>query len=314
VTGGGSFISERPLHAPYDGSSKPFTIGLKPLDPAEWIEVDEKLDAYLEEKDRLYASVPEKVFAAQPDTVESQRQVLDLLVEHLPSRFPGTYRLVDGRVEIAAGDRSVDLAEESRAPLLTASRLVQEDLVLMRKGEDGWRLAAASLCFPSSWSLTEKFGRALDDIHVPVPGFGRGSRTAGLITRIFDNLKVGQPVLRLNWSLQTDRELHKPLSGAGRTERAATAEPRFPGNAATAAFIRVERQTLRKLPASGDILFTIRIHLDPMTALKGHPERAALAASFAAQLDALDAAQLDYKGLAADRTRLAEALRKVAAD
>ena len=42
----------------------------------------------------------------------------------------------------------------------------------MRRGEDGWRLAAGSLCFPSSWSLDEKFGRPLQEIHAPVPGFG----------------------------------------------------------------------------------------------------------------------------------------------
>ena len=62
--------------------------------------------------------------------------------------------------------------------------------MLMRRGEDGWRLAAASLCFPSSWSLEEKFGRPLQDIHTPVPGFGRGTRTADIIHRIFDNLAV----------------------------------------------------------------------------------------------------------------------------
>jgi hypothetical protein len=31
------------LHTPYDGSSKPFTIGLKPLDLNAWIEVDDHL-------------------------------------------------------------------------------------------------------------------------------------------------------------------------------------------------------------------------------------------------------------------------------
>ena len=43
-----------------------------------------------------------------------------------------------------------------------------------------------------------------------------------------------------------------------------------------------------------------------MTMLESHPDRAALAASFAAQLAALDTAQLDYKGLTADRDRLVE--------
>ena len=81
---------------------------------------------------------------------------------------------------------------------------------------------------------------------------------------------------------------------------------------AASAFIRVERQTLRKLPVSGDILFTIRIHLDPMPVLERHAERVTLAASFAAQLAALDAAQLDYKGLAADRDRLVARLTAMA--
>ena len=98
----------------------------------------------------------------------------------------------------------------------------------MRRGEDGWRLAAASLCFPSSWSLEEKFGKPLQDIHTPVPGFGRGTRTADIIHRIFDNLAVAQPVERLNWSLQAGADLYQPLSNAARIDRAQARPSRFP--------------------------------------------------------------------------------------
>jgi hypothetical protein len=78
------------------------------------------------------------------------------------------------------------------------------------------------------------------------------------------------------------------------------------------AFIRVERQTLRKLPLSRDVLFTIGIHLDPLKVLAEHPDRARLAAAFAEQLGSLDQAQLDYKGLTADCDRLVERLRAMA--
>jgi hypothetical protein len=77
-----------PLHTPYDGSSKPFTIGLKPLDLAEWIEVDDDLEMYLAEKRRLYATVPDKVFVEEPDTREAQREVLDLIEAHLARHHP----------------------------------------------------------------------------------------------------------------------------------------------------------------------------------------------------------------------------------
>ncbi|MDQ2632709.1 MAG: DUF3445 domain-containing protein, partial [Pseudomonadota bacterium] len=133
-----------------------------------------------------------------------------------------------------------------------------------------------------------------------------------LIDRMFDKLQVGQPVERFNWSIQAGDALYHPLSNAGRIDRATGRPVRFPDvEAAARAFIRVERQTLRKLPATGDILFTIRIHLDPMALLKARSDRAMLAASFAGQLLALDEEQLDYKGLTADRDRLVAALRAI---
>ena len=144
-----------------------------------------------------------------------------------------------------------------------------------------------------------------------MPGFGAGTRNAELITRIFDNLKPNQPVIRWNWSLQADRALYKPMSDGQRDERATARLPRFPDGAA-GAFIRVERQTLRRLAVSGDLVFTIRIFLDPLAVLANRPERRELALSLAAQLDELDAPQLDYKGLAADRDQLAADLRRMA--
>ncbi|MBN9220260.1 MAG: DUF3445 domain-containing protein [Mesorhizobium sp.] len=304
-----------PTHTPYDGSSKLFTIGLKPLDPAAWMEVDHHLAPYLAEKRRLYSEIPERVFVEEDGTRGAQREVLDLLVAYLPEKFPDTYRRTD------AGIGLVDVANHpalpsalTEAPLVEASLLVQEDLILMRRDDSGWRLAAGSLCFPSSWSLTEKFGKPLQRIHEPVPGFGPGTRPAELISRMFDGLQ-GQAVERYNWSIQADDALYHPLSNVERIDRATNRPSRFPdGDVKAHAFIRVERQTLRKLQSSRDILFTIRIHLDPLAVLERHPDRAALAVSFAAQLEALDTAQLDYKGMTSDRDRLVSVLNHIARD
>ena len=300
-----------PTHTPYDGSSKLFTIGLKPLDLADWIEVDGRYEAYIAEKQRLYATIPERVFVEEPNTREAQREVFDRLAEHLTAGAP---RLFATPAQKALFDTNLAAARDgSQAPLRAASLLVQEDLILMRRGEDGWRLVAGSLCFPSSWSLLEKFGRPLHEIHMPVPAFGPGTRMAELIYRMFDNLQ-GQGVQRFNWSIQANSDLYHPLSNVARIDRATNRPSKFPDlEAAARAFIRVERQTLRKLPVSGDILFTIRIHLDPLSVLRGHPDGAALAKSFAAQIGALDEAQLDYKGLTADRGRLTEHLLVIAA-
>lgn len=303
----------RPVHTPYDGSATPFTIGLKPFDPRDWIEIDGELERCLTEKDRLFDAVPDRVFMARADTVEAQREVRDELLRHLLQRFPDTYRRAADEVFVGDRGRRVQIRADDPAPLKTVSLMIAEDLVLMRKCDDGWRLVAASLCFPSSWSLAEKFDRPLDAIHDTVPGFGPGTRTAGMIGRIFDNLKVELPVERRNWSLQENAELHHPRSKDLR-DAGAEAEGGFlAGMAPSDVFVRVERQTLRKMPASGDILFTIRIHLDPISVLEGHPDGPALARGLAAQLDALEADQLAYKGLTGVCDRLVAWLRARAA-
>jgi len=329
-------VASLPHHTPYDGSSKPFTVGLKPLELARWLEVDEYRDAYLAEKRRLYAEIPDKVFVAEEGTQAAQQEVLELVERYLREYFPEVVETIPpehnqqhptpsstphpspahvtctqvtvATPSAARGDGGAWLAAQ---PLHAASLLVQEDLILMRRDDSGWRLVAGSLCFPSSWSLTEKFGKPLPVMHEPVPGFGPGTRLAEIINRMFDGLQ-GQAVERYNWSIQANDRLYHPLSNIQRIDRATNRPSKFPdGDIDAHAFIRVERQTLRKLPASRDVLFTIGIHLDPLRVLATHPDRATLAASFAEQLGALDQAQLDYKGLTADRDKLVERLMEM---
>ncbi len=78
--------------------------------------------------------------------------------------------------------------------------------------------------------------------------------------------------------------------------------------------MRVERQTLRRLPRSGNVLFTVHIHVDPITAFAKHPEGAHLAAGLRKQLLALNEDQLAYKGLTAERNRIAATLADLAGE
>lgn len=287
---------------PYDGSSPLFRIGLKPLDLSEWIDVDGNLAAYLAEKDRLRVAHPADTFVAEAGTEDAQAEVLDLLVEHLPRRFPAIYRRDGDAVTIVPTRTTVALG--ATPPLLAAARLVQEDLVLMRRGESGWRLAAGSLSFPSSWRLTEKFGRPIHEVHAPVPGFGADTRNNELIARMFDHLQPRIPVLRWNWSIYNDANLYHPEDSEGHRRFGA-------GERAENVFLRVERQTLRKLPRTGDILFTIRIYVDPLETLERQPDAVRIAAALADQLLALDPEQLAYKGLTTERDRLVSRLREI---
>ena len=293
-------------HTPYDGSSKPFTIGLAQLDESHWLEEDQNLVPYLDEKLNLYRTLPHNVLVEDEGTREAQSEVLELIRSHVLKHFPALYKQ-DGQTMHIAGQHTVQLDDASRSPLATAALLVQEDLVLMRKSAEGWKLAAASLCFPSAWNLLEKFKKPLHEIHAPVPEFGEGTRNASLIERMFDNLNPARSVLRWNWSLYGDDALYHPLSDNGMKRRFGEGD-----DITGRVILRLERQTLRKLPQSGDILFTIRIYLDPLEALERHAEGAALAQSIEQQVMAMTDQQIAYKGLADERARLCARLRQIA--
>ena len=143
------------------------------------------------------------------------------------------------------------------------------------------------------------------DIHAPVPGFA--GQMGDRVARIFDHLQPNEPVWRLNWSLHDDPTL--PLPGP-------TEGPRFDGvegdRLIARAFLRVERQTLMKLPRSGAILFTIKTYIDPLPALLD-AGGAEVTADLIAGLTAMDEAQLSYKGLTAARHRVIGAIRAFAA-
>ncbi|SUB02580.1 Protein of uncharacterised function (DUF3445) [Pannonibacter phragmitetus] len=290
-------------YTPYDGSKRPFSIGLEPVPQERWFDPDERFAEQLARKRELMATVPDVVIHSEPETLAAQAEAFALLSEHLPAAHPDLYRAEGGGVALQA-DGSVFRMQGAEPPLQTISRAVQEDLVLMRKGEGGWRLAAASLCFPSSWSLAAKASQPMAQIHEHVPGYaGRMGQT---IDRIFDNLKPGQLVARLNWSVYDSPELHH-----SRPKQMSPQMAEGEGAMLAGAFIRVERQTLSRLPDSGDLLFTIKIHHDPLRLLAAQPGARELAAGLVEQLGSLDEAQLRYKGLTLHRDQLVADLASV---
>lgn len=292
-------VQTPPTYTPYDGSSPLFAIGLSPLDPERWIEPDDNLGVELAEKRRLVAEHGDKVLCAEPGTQDAQREVLERLTHYLATRHPDIYRHEGDRMHMAG--HTVDLADETLLPIHRAGLLVQDDLVIMRRGENGWRVAAGFLAFPSSWKLSEKFGKVMDEVHAPVPGFQGGSRNAELINRMFDRLQPGNPVRRMNWSINWQHALYHPTSLP-----ADVVLDTPPENSV----IRVERQTLTKLPVSSDILFTIRIYLDPMAVILAQPDAQTLAAGMADQLERLSIDEAEYKGISRKRAELLALLRQ----
>ncbi len=260
-----------PNYAPFQPGPFRLSMGLMPLDLKDWIEPDENLVVELREKARLLNQHHAEVFTSLPQAAAGSAEVLELLVDHLPARFPELYTRAGDQFNNLATDQRWDITQPTLHLLDLAGRLVQEDLCLMQRSTTTkvYHLIAASLCFPSRWRLADKIGKRLNTIHAPIPGYEE--QIASTMDKFFDRLKVDKPVWRLNWSLLDDPTLFQPtVQGRTGANTDITAQ-----NAGEKLWLRMERQTLRRLPRTKDILFTIRVHVKPLAQLVTQPERAA---------------------------------------
>jgi dimethylamine monooxygenase subunit A len=231
-----------------------------------WFEFDDRYLAELAEKRRLLTGFRDQVFAAAADSDAARVEALNLVASAVTVHHRDWFgREGSTLCNHLTGERwnigHID-------PLDLAGRLVQEDLCLIQNREEGPVFIAASLCFPSRWRLLDKIGKPLGAVHGPVPHYA--SRLAGPVDRFMRSLKSGHIVSRLNWSLLEDPALFQP-AGKWRTE---ASQDITAANAGSRVFLRVERQTLRRLPASGAVLFGIRVHVYPLDQVIDRADRA----------------------------------------
>ena len=174
--------------------------------------------------------------------------------------------------ELAASEAAMLVSGGVSQSLLDASAHFSDDLVVMERLDEAWRCTSLTLTAPTFFSIDDAFDRDLSALHGPVPD---GPKLAQRIGRVFDGLQPDTVLERFNWTLQCGPDRHTP-DGAPLRARAATVRPE---DAEATLHLRVERQTIRKLPKTGAVLFAIRVCLDPLTHLPSE-DRPPLAAAW----------------------------------
>ena len=236
-----------PKHTPYRNGDGGVKVGLEPIEEADWLEIDSLFDSEIELKKKLYESNYKEIYQELDLSFKSQHELLEILKTHLNQYHP-SHKIT---------------ATESSTPLKNASLMVQEDLVLMLPSEEKYFLGAASLCAPSNWSLKEKFNSSLIELHKDVPSYEKkiGSR----VNNLFNKLPNDRIFQRFNWSIYEEATLFQPARSKSIVERSKSITDK---NAGDRLFIRVERQTIRRLPKTKAVAFTIRVHVDPLSSVK----------------------------------------------
>ena len=219
--------------------------GIQPLDPADWLIRDEAFAAQMAYRDQLIETIRDRVFVHDDRATSASEELLNMVVTGLDKGYEVSTSQI-----LRPDGVMIDFADEN---LITAARLVQEDLIILQDIDGEYVLTAGVLCFPASWTLQQKFMRSLDIIHKPVASYD--SNIAKRVNRMFTAMRPEQPLWRANFLLYHDADLHQPRK---ETEKRPTGEPQF---------VRVERQTLRKLPKTKAVVFGIHTYVVPIETL-----------------------------------------------
>jgi hypothetical protein len=244
------------------------TMGLRSVPHDDWIQLDNHYPKFHADKAKRLAERGTKCFGAAPEAYPAAIELLEELVNYLPSRYPSLYKRTATGIDNLWSGESFNITERplKEHPMATAGRLVQDDLAIMIEKEDGeYYLLAGCILLAGFWRLEDKFGMRLSEVHTSgdVPQFKEKLESG--MRKFFARLNCEELYARNNYFIQVDDCLAWSWSiGSEDSEKVSwsTAEK---NKAIEHHWYRSERQTLRRLPKSGGVVFTIRTYFHPIT-------------------------------------------------
>lgn len=235
-------------------------LGARPLDLDRWFEFGDDGEEWVAEKAGIMNDHAGQAFAVIPDAEPECREVAEAIAAHLDVELDPVLH-----------------------PLDAAARHVPDDLVVMVQRDGRLVFGGGSVCFPNRWDLPSKLGLTMAEVHAPVAGLN--DQLGRAVDDFLVRLTPDRSYWRLGWGLIDSLEgfeppRHRPGRSFGPTDLA----------------VRVERETLRRFPQTGCVLFGIRTYLTPLPAASRDGD---LAAAVAGIVDAMPPPVRQYKDLEA---------------
>ncbi|EFW99695.1 hypothetical protein CMQ_13 [Grosmannia clavigera kw1407] len=178
-----------------------------------------------------------------------------LMGSYLPARYPSAFRILAETVE----DDFFLLQEENGITPVPAEEVAALPSAYPPTSH---RLTAFLCCFASGFDPSSKLGLLLRDIHTPVPSY---DKIGPSMERFFSRIQVGKNVKRLNWSVQTHSDLFIPKGNHIVEGDVFTEDEEID---ITKSHMRVECQTVTRLPKTGIVLFSFKTYLFPIAEIK----------------------------------------------
>jgi hypothetical protein len=223
-----------------EGQTEVATARLPSMRPVvgPWLTCDDAYDAQMVLRRKLLHDCEADVYAQTPSGLAAACGFVDAVLDALPDGFVRT----EDHVQCPDGYK---VLIDWLAPLRSIGAVLQQDVCILERYGNEHVLSGAVLCFPASWTLSQKIGKPLMAIHNPVVEYD--GAIAKRVQRLFDGVQEGHPMWRANLLRYNKAELHQPKQ---ENDLRCVGEPDAP-------YLRSERQTVLRLPQPDAVAFII---------------------------------------------------------
>ncbi|KKK15439.1 hypothetical protein ARAM_005360 [Aspergillus rambellii] len=269
------FDIERALARPY----RPFrwayhqTMSFTKLEPDWWLELENTYKLRIAQRKALYAKHGRDVLDYLPGSELACKELMEMVVQFLCARYPHYFSLRDNRIlenKILATERDV----RTMHPLEVILENIPEDFAIMLRDDKtgNYFFRAGVICSTLGWNLQSKIGLQLHEIHDPVPDYKEKMQFS--MDRFFTKMPADKPIQRGSWGIEVGQPLYVPPGHPHEKLRLS----QDPTRKLEDCNLRVDWQTLRRLPLSGAVVFNFKALFTPLTEFRDEPGVPALLA------------------------------------
>ena len=305
--------AKSPAYQPYRWASVDFTLGLGPVRKSEWIQFSPHHAENMREKRSRLTAHCDRYHRTLLESLNAQRELRDRVVAHLATDHADRYALAGSTLTSRHESLAWHLDDPNVEPLRQLSDIIEEDFMLLQELDGMMRITASSNAYSSSGRLVSAVGQTVQWAHIPVPTLS--DKLGVRIDRVLSSVHADTPCERFNWQVTPMATLFFPHDDPHRANANAMhavrdALCREPDRAGELLFMRVERQTLNRLPASRAVAFSLHTYSDPLSVLEADPEGAR---SMLRLLEGYSESRWHYSEMDIVREPLLDYLRRVTA-
>ena len=242
------------------------------MEPDWWLEIENTYVSRIIERKQLFQKYGKMVLDYLPGSELACKELMEMCLQFYCARYPAHFSLSADRKTFHNGLLNEDTDIRSMHPLHVLLNNVPEDFaVVLRNEKDGmYYFRAGAICSSLGWNVSTKIGLQLKDIHKPIPDYKE--KMSFSMDRYFSKMPTSAPIQRGSWGLEVGNPLFMPPGDPHEKLRESQQESLKIGDC----YLRVDWQTLRRLPLSAGIVFNFKALFTPVEEFRDEPHIPAL--------------------------------------